>query len=84
MSENKLMPAAASSEVYWRDPVVEAPPRGVKMLVLTSGAVAVISDWTDDSNFVAWSPLPKRPIRVPVERAVDWPQLLTEEPDHGE
>jgi hypothetical protein len=22
--------------------------------------VAVIGDWVDDSNFVAWSPLPKR------------------------
>jgi hypothetical protein len=59
MSENKNMPAA-SGEVYWRDPAVEPPPRGSKLLTLTSGGVAVIGDWTDDSNFVEWSPLPKK------------------------
>ncbi len=30
------------------------------MLILTDGGVAVIGDWTDSSNFSAWSPLPKR------------------------
>ena len=60
MSENTVMPAA-SGEVYWRDPDQEPPPRGVKLLILTSGGVAVIGDWADDSNMVAWSPLPKRP-----------------------
>jgi hypothetical protein len=60
MSENKNMPAA-SGEVYWRDPATEIPPRGSKLLILTSGGVAVVGDWIDDSNFVAWSPLPKRP-----------------------
>ncbi len=59
ISENKLM-LAASGDVYWRDPADETPPRGVKLLVLTSGGVAVISDWTEDSNFVAWSPLPRK------------------------
>jgi hypothetical protein len=60
MSENTLMPAVAG-EAYWRDPEQERPPRGVKLLILTDGGVAVIGDWLDDSNFVAWSPLPKRP-----------------------
>ena len=59
MSENHLMPAA-SGQVYWREPETEPPPRGVKLLILTSGNVAVFGDWMDDSNFVAWSPLPKR------------------------
>jgi hypothetical protein len=59
MSENTFMPAVAGT-VYWRDPVVE-PPRGVKLLVLTSGGVTVIGDWVTNSNFVAWSPMPKRP-----------------------
>ena len=59
MSENKNMPAS-SGAVYWRDPTAEPPPRGSKLLILTSGGVAVIGDWTDDSNFVAWSPLPKK------------------------
>ena len=63
MNENKVMPAA-SGEVYWRDPEQEPPPRGRKLLILTSGGVAVFGDWMDDSNFVAWSPLPKkRPIQ---------------------
>jgi hypothetical protein len=60
MSENTFMPAVAGT-VYWRDPVVEPPPRGVKLLVLTSGGVTVIGDWVTNSNFVAWSPMPKRP-----------------------
>ena len=59
MSENKVMPAV-SGQVYWRDPQEFPPPRGAKMLILTDGGVAVISDWTDNSNFEAWSPLPKR------------------------
>ena len=62
MSENTNM-GAASGEVYWRDPEQEPPPRGSKLLILTSGGVAVIGDWIDDSNFVAWSPLPKKPRR---------------------
>ena len=54
------MPAVAGT-VYWRDPAKEPPPRGVKLLVLTSGGVTVIGDWVTNSNFVAWSPMPKRP-----------------------
>lgn len=68
MSENRNMPAA-SGEVYWRDPEREPPPRGAKLLILTSGNVAVIGDWTDESNFVAWSPLPRKKKNARVERA---------------
>lgn len=59
MSENTFMPAVAGT-VYWRDPAKEPPPRGVKLLVLTSGGVTVIGDWVTNSNFVAWSPMPKK------------------------
>lgn len=59
MSENRVMPAA-SGEPGWRDPAVDKPPLGAKLLLLTSGGVAVIGDWRVDSNFVKWSPLPKR------------------------
>lgn len=59
MSDSRVMPAA-SGEVYWRDPEWCPPPRGVKLLLLTSGGVACIGDWRDDSNFVSWSPLPKK------------------------
>ena len=52
--------SATSGVVYWRDPEQEPPPRGSKLLILTSGGVAVFGEWMDDSNFVAWSPLPKK------------------------
>lgn len=59
MSENRVMPAA-SGDVYWRDPEEHPPPRGVKLLILTSGGVACFGEWSRASNFVAWSPLPKK------------------------
>lgn len=63
MSENALMPAASDREVFWRNPALDAPPRGCKLLLLTTGGVAVIGLWSDDGGFVAWSPLPKRVTR---------------------
>lgn len=60
MSENKVLPAA-SGEVRYKDPAVEPPPRGVKLLILTSGGVAVFGEWSDKSNYTHWSPLPKKP-----------------------
>lgn len=59
MNENRVMPAA-SGVVYWRDPGEDAPPRGVKLLLLTSGGVACFGEWRNDSNYVAWSPLPRK------------------------
>ncbi len=59
-TENRNMPATAG-ETYWRTPDDDPPPRGTKLLLLTSGGVTVIGDWMDTSNFVAWSPMPKRP-----------------------
>ena len=59
MNENTLMPAAAGT-VYWRDPAIDAPPRGVTLLILTDGGVTVIGDWMADSNFEMWSPMPKK------------------------
>jgi hypothetical protein len=60
MSENANMPATAGT-VYWRFPESDPPPRGTKLLILTSGNVTVVGDWIDSSNFVAWSPMPKKP-----------------------
>lgn len=59
MSENRVV-QAHSGEVYWRSPQDEPPPRGVKLLILTSGGVAVFGEWMTGSNFVAWSPLPRK------------------------
>jgi hypothetical protein len=61
-SENKVLPAI-SGEVYFRDPEEDPPPKGAKLLILTSGNTALVSDWWDNSNFVAWSPLPSKKIR---------------------
>ena len=61
MSENRVMPAA-SGDVWFRCPLAFQPPRGVKLLMLTSGGVAVQGDWMDGSNYVAWSPLPPKRI----------------------
>ena len=73
MSGNTVMPAEAG-EAYWRDPDWDPPPLGRKLLLLTSGGVAVIGDWMRDSNLIAWSPLPKR--RESMQH--------TEDPDHGD
>ncbi len=59
MGENHVMKAFAG-DVYFRTPQEEPPPRGVKLLILTSGGVCVIGDWRDDGGFWAWSPLPKK------------------------
>lgn len=59
MSENKTL-NAATGEVFWRDPQTNPPPRGVKLLILQSGGVAIFGEWRNDSNYVMWSPLPKR------------------------
>jgi len=62
VSDSRNM-GAASGEVYWRDKDAFPPPSGVKLLILTTGGVAVIGDWSDKSNFLAWSPLPKKHVR---------------------
>ena len=61
MSENRVMPAV-SGRVFFRDPEVFTPPRGVKLWLLTSGGIGTSGDWNEDSNFVAWSPLPPKKI----------------------
>ena len=63
MSENRILGAAASDEVGYRDPEWHPPPGGVKLLLLTEGGVAVIGTWADGAGFVAWSYLPKRAVR---------------------
>jgi hypothetical protein len=78
MSDSRNMPALSGTTRY-RWPDESPPPRGVKLLIYTSGGVAIISDWSDDSNHTAWAPLPPKPVRV-----VSEPMQWTEEPDHGE
>ena len=79
---------AHSGRVGYLDPAEYPPPRGIKLLILTTGNVAIVSDWSDDSNHAYWSPLPPKPTRemklmdqhdTTLRVGVQW----TEEPDHG-
>jgi len=63
MNENRILDAAASDEVGYRDPEWHPPPGGVKLLLLTEGGVAVIGTWADGAGFAAWSYLPKKAVR---------------------
>lgn len=77
MSDSRILDGYSGTHRFYL-PEQFPPPRGVKLIVYTSGGVSIVSDWSDDSNHVAWYPLPKKPIRYDGE-----PELLTEEPDHG-
>ena len=85
--ENKLMPAMSGvTRFRFADEV--PPPRGVKLLIYTTGGVSIVSDWSDESNHLAWAPLPHKPVRelrlmdqhdTTVRVGVQW----TEDPDRG-
>ena len=50
----------ATNTPYWRYPLLDGePPKGKKLNLLTSGGIAVIGQWNDSSNFIAWAPLIK-------------------------
>jgi hypothetical protein len=36
------------------------PPAATKVVILTRGGVAIISDWQNGLGHVAWAPLPSR------------------------
>lgn len=44
----------------WLDPLVSPPPRGTKLMLLTSTEVATIGHWAD-ADCIAWAPLPQKP-----------------------
>ena len=46
-----------AGQANWRTPGEQAPPLGVKMLLLNAGGVCVIGTWGDWA--VAWAPLPQ-------------------------
>lgn len=48
-----------TDQLYFRDPDVEPPPKGVNMLLLNPGGVLVIGQWSDDCW--GWCPKPKIP-----------------------
>lgn len=81
-NENTVMPAA-SGQVYWRSPEIEPPPKGTKIMALTSGGVAVFGEWMDDSNFVAWTPLPKKRIGEPQSHTQEDGQMKANDRQEG-
>ena len=50
---------ATTDQLYFRDPDVDPPPRGISMLLLNPGGVCVIGVWSDDC--IGWCPKPKIP-----------------------
>jgi len=46
-------------ELFFRDPDIDPPPKGVNMLLLNPGGVLVVGSWSDDCW--GWCPKPKVP-----------------------
>lgn len=51
-----------TSELMFRDPDIDPPPRAQSMLLLNPGGVLIVGNWTDDC--LAWCPKPKIPASV--------------------
>lgn len=52
--------AAENPEYYYPAAGDPPAPLGVKLQILTSGGVAILGQWSENTNFVAWAPLLKR------------------------
>ncbi len=48
-----------TTQLYFRDPALEPPPRNTSMLLLNPGGVLIVGNWTDDC--LGWCPKPKIP-----------------------
>lgn len=49
-----------AGETEWRDPVVDTPPLGTKLLLMNPSGIAVFGHY-DHRWCIAWAPLPKKP-----------------------
>ena len=56
-SINPVQQTCVSNVYFWRH--IDTCPRGVKVLILTTGGTCVIGHWEPD-GFSAWAPLPRR------------------------
>ena len=52
--------AITSNEAKWRYEPPAHIDRASKMLLLTSGKVAIVGPWQDGNGVIAWCPLPRR------------------------
>lgn len=48
-----------TDQLYFRDPDVDPPPKGVNMLLLNPGGVLVVGPWSSDC--LGWCPKPRIP-----------------------
>ena len=59
---SKDMKDYLAGEASWRTAQEQAPPLGVKLLLLNPGGTCVIGTWGDWAK--AWAPLPKVPAHI--------------------
>lgn len=59
MAELKV---AVSDSVYFRDPLVDPPPKGKKIGLLTKGGIYTVGLWDDDC--IGWLEVPKIPYSI--------------------
>jgi hypothetical protein len=59
---SKDMKDYLAGEASWRTAQEQAPPLGVKLLLLNPGGTCVIGTWGDWAK--AWAPLPKVPEHI--------------------
>jgi hypothetical protein len=50
---------STTDQLYFRDPAVDPPPRGMSMLLLNPSFVCIIGVWED--SCIGWCPKPKIP-----------------------
>jgi hypothetical protein len=52
-------PQVTTTELYFRDPDIDPPPRAVSLLLLNPGGVLIVGNWSDEC--LGWCPKPKIP-----------------------
>ena len=67
-----------SCDLTW---IYDKPPKSGKCLLLTSGGIAVIGEWTGDVGqyYIAHHPLPKRSKQTEKDRGLNWYDDITEQ-----
>ena len=63
VKENRIAGVATAEFFRWRDPLVEAPPRGLRLVLLTWTGVHIEGYWNSysHSHYAAWGPIPSVP-----------------------
>jgi hypothetical protein len=59
-------PQVTTTELYFRDPDIDPPPRAVSLLLLNPGGVLIVGNWSDEC--LGWCPKPKIPDSIKEKR----------------